>query len=339
MKKLTLKDIAAHFNVSISTISKALKDSYEIGEPLRLKIQDYAKEHNYRPNKLALNLRNNSTKTIGVVIPNILNYFFTQIFYGIEKVANEAGYTIISCISNDSYEKESQTVSFLNAGMVDGLIISLAKETQHLQSIDHIQELVNDNLPLVMIDRVSNEIACDKVIVDDFMAGFKATNHLLELGLRNIVVISKIDWSSVGKLRVQGYIKALKEAGCTVDNRLIVRVEEKDDIEILLKLVLDYKKIDAIIALDEMTAVEVLQMLKGTKYRVPEDISLIGFTNGKLSKYVSPALTTINQHGSYIGETAATMLINRIEGEIKNDFITKQVATNLIVRESTKIKE
>ena len=131
MKKVTLKDIAGYFNVSISTVSKAVNDSHEISSQLKLKIQEYAKEKHYKPNRLALNLLNRSTNTIGVVVPNILNYFFVQVLYGIEKVANENGYNIISCISDESSSKESKTLEFFDSGTVDGLIISLAEETQN----------------------------------------------------------------------------------------------------------------------------------------------------------------------------------------------------------------
>ena len=336
MKKITLKEIAQFFNVSISTVSKAINDSHEISHELKSKIQNYAKEHKYRPNKVALSLLQKKTKTIGVVVPNILNYFFTQVFSGIEKVANERGYILLSCISDESYEKEVATLEFLGGGTVDGLIVSMAEETQFKNQLGHFQNILDEQVPLVMFDRVSDEILCDKVVVDDFEAGYKTTKYFLNLGCRTVGLVTAIDHSSVGKLRAEGYKKALEEANIPYDDKLILRVGKKDDFEVLLTFMLNYKAIDGIMALDEITAVEVLRLIKARGYRVPEDISVVGFTNGKLSRYVTPALTAVSQHGTFIGETAAKVLIERIENNKNADNITKVIKTSLIVRDSTK---
>jgi len=336
MKKITLKEIAQYFDVSISTVSKAINDSHEISRELKVKIQTYAKEHRYRPNKVALSLLQKKTKTIGVVVPNILNYFFTQVFSGIEKVANEHGYILLSCISDESYEKEVATLEFLGGGTVDGLIVSMAEETQFKNKLDHFKNIQDEQIPLVMFDRVSDEIFCDKVVVDDFEAGYKTTKYFLNLGCRTVALVSAIDHSSVGILRVEGYKKALEEAGIPFDDKLILRMGKEDDLEVQLSLLLNYKPIDGIMALDEMTAVEVLRLIKARGYSVPEDISVIGFTNGILSHYVSPALTAVSQHGTYIGETAAKVLIERIESKEFMDCATKVIKTSLIVRDSTR---
>lgn len=339
MKKITLKDIAAHFGVSVSTVSKAINDSYEISISLKTKIQQYAEDNNYSPNRLALSLLNKSTKTIGVVLPNILNYFFTQVFYGIEKVANESGYNLISCISNESYEKEVKTLGVLSSGTVDGLIISLAEETQSKNDVTHIEKFIKSQIPLVLFDRVTDLIKCDKVIVDDFEAGYKATNYFINTGCKNIAIVTPIDHSSVGKLRIDGYKKSLTENNIDYDDKLIVRLAKDDDLSLLLTFLLDYKKIDGILVLDEITAVKLMKILKPKGYRIPEDISIIGFTNGKLSEYVTPSLTTMSQHGSYIGESTARILIDKIENNLSQEeetYTTKVVKTSLIVRESTK---
>ena len=336
MKKITLKEIAQYFGVSISTVSKAINDSHEISDGLKAKIQQFAKDNKYRPNKVALSLLQRKTKTIGVVVPNILNYFFTQVFSGIEKVANERGYILLSCISDESYEKEVATLEFLGGGTVDGLIVSMAEETQFKNKLDHFQNILDEQIPLVMFDRVSDEILCDKVVVDDFEAGYKTTKYFINLGCRTVALVTAIDHSSVGKLRVEGYRKALEEANIPFDDKLILRVGKEDDMEVLVTFLLNYKSIDGIMALDEITAVEILKLIKSRGYRVPEDISVIGFTNGKLSRYVSPALTAVSQHGTYIGETAAKVLIERIESKEYMDCTTKVIKTSLIVRDSTK---
>ncbi|MET1258106.1 LacI family DNA-binding transcriptional regulator [Flagellimonas sp. DF-77] len=337
MKKITLKDIASTFGVSISTVSKAINDSHEISSELKAKIQQFAKDHHYRPNRLALNLLKKSTKTIGVIVPNILNYFFTQVFYGIEQMANKRGYNIISCTTNESYLKEIKTVELFSAGTVDGMILSLAEETQARDDVEHLKEFMGARIPMVMFDRVSDKIECDKVIVDDFEAAYKTTGHLIKTGCRKIAVVSTIFNSSVGKLRIDGYKKALEEHGIAFEERLNVRVDKDDDLELLLSFLLDDDPVDAIMALDEMTAVDVLNIVKLKNKAVPEEVSIVGFTNGRLSKYVSPALTMVSQHGKYIGEMAANMLIDRIENEGDDlPFSTKLIKTSLIERASTK---
>ncbi|WP_420600898.1 LacI family DNA-binding transcriptional regulator [Flagellimonas sp.] len=336
MKKLTLKDIASHFGVSISTVSKSLKDSSEISAEVKSKIQEYAREHRYRPNRVALNLLNKTTRAIGVVVPNILNYFFTQVFYGIEQSANARGYTIISCISDESYKKELQTVELLGSGIVDGLILSLSEETQAKDETEHLQNLIENHIPMVLFDRVTEKISCDKIVVDDFEAGYNTTKYLLKTGCTKIAVVSSIYNSSVGKLRVKGYKKALQESGCNYDEKNVVEVGRNDDLQLLISLLLDNRDIDAIIALDEITAVDTLNILKLKGIAVPDEIAIVGFTNGRLSKYVSPALTMVSQHGKYIGELAANILIDRIEHEGEMPFTTKLVKTSLIERDSTK---
>ncbi len=338
MKKITLKDIAAHFSVSISTASKAINGSHEISTALTEKIQKYAKKKHYKPNRLALNLLNKSNRTIGVIVPNILNYFFVQVLYGIEKIANEKGYNIISCISDESFEKESRTLEFLDSGTVDGLIVSLSEETQELNKIKALMDIVDNQIPLVLFDRVSELVACDKVVVDDFEAGYTATKYFLDTGCKTIAFVSPISKSSVGKLRFDGYRKALLENTIAYDENLVVNFRKEDDLDLLMVLLLNHGPVDAIMGLDEITAVRILQIVKSKGHRVPDDISIIGFTNGQLSKYVTPALTTVSQHGKYIGESAAKQLIHRIEN-LKEDisvFETKVVKTNLILRESTK---
>jgi len=339
MSKLTLKEIAAHFKVSISTVSKAINDSHEISEQLKSKIQEFAKENHYKPNKIALNLVNQSTKTIGVIIPNILNHFFVKVLYGIEKVADERGYSIITCISNESLEKENNTLDFLGAGSVDGIIVSSAAEESELQEhAEHLRGLSLNQIPLVMFDRVSHLVECDKVIVDDFEAGYKATKYFLDTGCRTIAIVTPIKDSIISRLRIDGYKKALAERKIRFDKKLIVPVDGKnDDLDLSMSFLLNYKKIEGIMALDEITTVEVMNIVKKRGYQIPKDVSIIGFTNGVLSSNVSPALTIISQHGAYIGEACAQLLINRIENKgVPEPFNTKVIKTSLIVRESTR---
>ncbi len=338
MSKLKLKDIAKHFDVSVSTVSKAINDSHEVSLSLKKKIQSYANKHHYRPNMVALNLRQRSTKTIGVVIPNILNYFFVKVLYGIEKIADERGYSIVTCITNQSFEKETKTLEYLNTGVVDGVIFSTAaEESQFENHSKYLEELTESNLPIVMFDRATDFDSCDKVVVDDFEAGYKAAKYLIKTGCKALAIATPINQSKISRLRIDGYKKALKEYNISLDKKLIVPISNKEDIELTMSFLLNYKKIDGIIILDEITAVKVMKIVQKRGYKIPEDISIIGFTNGQLSRYVSPSLTTISQHGTHIGETTAKILIDKIEGKIPFDaFETTTVKTSLVVRDSTK---
>ncbi len=336
-KKITLKHIANEFNVSIATVSKALNDSYEISTKTKNKIQQYASAHNYKPNSIALSLLNKKTKTIGVIIPNIMNNFFTKVFVGIEEKATEYGYNLISCISNESYEKEVKTMELLKNGTLDGFILSIAEETQTKAQYQHFKNAINEGVPMVMFDRVTEDIDCDKVIVNDQEGAFNATNHLIQSGCKRIAVISVINNLSVGKLRVEGYKNALQKNNIAIDENLIVILSKKEDFETSLKIVLADKSIDGLLCLEESSAVKALELVKAMQYKIPEDMSIICFTNGKLPQYVSPKITTISQHGKYIGEMAAKMLIERLENPSENiPYTTKIIKTSLIERESTR---
>ncbi len=338
-KRITLKHIANEFNVSIATVSKALNDSYEISTKTKAKIQEYAKEHHYKPNSIALNLQNRKTKTIGIIIPNILNHFFTKVFVGIEKVATEKGYNIITCISNESYEKEVNAMELIKNGALDGFIISIAEETQIKENFSHFKNTINEGIPIVMFDRVSDEIHCDKVIVNDQEGAYNATKHFIETGCTNIALVSNIDNLSVGKLRIEGYKDALRDYNIPIDDALILRIDEFNDIETLLKNLLGSRNIDALLCLEEDSAVDSLKLIQSKGHKVPEDISIIGFTNGKLPRHVTPAITTVSQHGIYLGETAARILIEKLEQDNpseETEYTTKVIKTSIIERATTK---
>lgn len=334
--KITLKKIAAEFNVSIATVSKALNDSHDISTKTKEKIQEFAKKHHYKPNKVALSLLNKKTKTLGVIIPNIMNSFFTEVFVGIEEKATELGYSLISCISNESYEKELNTVELLKSGTIDGFIVSIAEETQINKNFTHLIDAINEGVPIVLFDRVTDEIECDKVIVNDFEGARHATEHLIKTGCKKIALVSVIDNLSVGKLRVEGYKKALSDNFISIDEKIIVRLTKKEDFETSMKIILADKNIDGLLCLEESSALESLKLIKSMKYKIPQEMSIICFTNGKLPQYVSPTITTISQHGKYIGETATKMLVDRIESKQEIEFSTKIIKTSLIERETTK---
>jgi LacI family transcriptional regulator len=336
--KATLKQIAKELHVSVSTVSKALNDSPEISEQTKVKVQEYAKLKNYKPNIIGLNLKNRKTKTIGVIIPNILNSFFAKVFTGIEKVADEKGYNVITCISNESIEKEMHTLDMLSNGTIDGFILSISEEAQKLQEFGHFNEIINDGTPIVMFDRISDEVECDKVIVDDFDSATDATQHLINLGCKKIALFSSIDNLSVGKLRAEGYFNALKSNNREADKNLIVLTDSEEDFNNKAKTLFQNHKIDGIFALDEHASVSAIKMGLANGYKIPEELSIIGFADGVWSRRLTPSLSTVSQHGPEIGEAAAKLLIERLENndEDSGNYKTSVIKTELRQRDSTR---
>jgi LacI family transcriptional regulator len=335
--KATLKQIAKELNVSVSTVSKALSNSPEISEPTKIKIQEFAKLKNYKPNNVAINLKNRSTKTIGVIIPNILNPFFAKVFSGIEKMANEKGYNVITCISNESLKKEIHTMDMLSNGTIDGFILSISEETQKQQEFKHFKEIISEGIPIVMFDRVSDEVNCDKVIVDDFDSSVNAVNHLIKLECKKIALLTSIDNLSVAKLRAQGYVKALNDNDIAIDRNLIIRTDNPDEFDFRLQELIDTQKIDGIFALDEHASTMAMKMAIKKGIKIPEELSVIGFADGVWSRRLTPSLSTISQHGIEIGEEAAKMLIEKLESkEEEYTYRTTVIKTELRQRDSTR---
>jgi len=336
--KVTLKQLANELNVSISTVSKALKNSYEINENTIKKVKALAKKYNYKPNKTALNLKNRQTKTIGVIIPNILNYFFAKVLLGIEEEANAKGYQIIICLSNNQYEKEVASLNLLCDGSVDGLILSVAKETQILKKSKHFKEAIDDGYPIVMFDRVSNDIKnCDKVINDDVDAAYKATKYLLESNCKKIAFISAIDHIGIGKLRSKGYNKAINEYKKYKNKPILVTIDNKKNYgKIIKRLFKEHTDIDGILATDNVSAATALKVASKKGYKVPKDLSIIGFSDDKISRLASTPITTVSQHALDIGKSAVNTIIDRIESNETLPYKTTVIETELTVRDSTK---
>ena len=345
MQKLTLKKIAQELEVSISTVSKALRDSPEISLDTRQKIKAFAKLYNYKPNNIALSLKNRKTKTIGVIIPEIVHYFFTTVISGIEKVANERGYNVIIGLSNESFTKEVINMEMLANGSIDGFILSVSKETQRLKDYHHLNEVISQGMPVVMFDRVVKEVECDKVIVDDVQGARKAVLSLIESGSRRIGIITTEDHVSVGSLRTTGYMNALAVSNIPLDESLILKLsDELNDDDNLNNLEAEinsylsaHSDLEAVFAVNEKYALMAIKVASKLGKRVPEDLQVIGFTDGVLSKYSFPGLTTVSQHGRELGATAASMLIDRLEEDnIEPPYKNVVVETELVQRESTR---
>lgn len=339
-KKITLKQIARELEVSISTVSKALKNSKEISKDTTEKIQAFAKLYHYKPNNIALSLKNRRTKNIGVIIPDIVHHFFTTVFRGIEKYADTRGYNVIACVSDESFEKEVINMEMLANGSIDGFVMALSAETQRKNDFHHLMEIIDQGMPLVLFDRVTDEVICDKVVINDFESAYIATKKLIEDGRKRIALITTESYLNVSEKRAQGYYKALKDHGLELDKNLILRLPYQFEDEEKSEAFFASTNMDAVLCVNEIFAVRAMRIAQGNGKKIPEDISFIGFTDGILSKFANPALTSIAQHGERMGEVAAKMLIEKIEqdDEIEQEeatYKTEVIEATLIEREST----
>lgn len=335
-QKITLKHIAKELDVSISTVSKALKNSEEISRDTKEKIQAFAKLYNYRPNNIAISLKNKRTKNIGVIVPDIVHHFFTTVVRGIEKYANSKGYNVIVCLSNESFDKEVINMEMLANGSIDGFIMSLSAGTEKKGDYNHLKEVTGQGIPLVLFDRVTNEVACDKVVIDDQLGGYMATKKLIDEGRKRIALLTTEDYFSVSKNRNQGYKKALMDAGLEINEDYILKLPYMDIDEAAIGQFFDKIKVDAVLSVNEIFGIHGMRVLQKLGYKIPEDVSIIGFTDGLLAKYAYPSLTSIAQHGEKMGELAAEMLIQKVESEKEEEsFQTKILEPTLIERNST----
>ena len=268
-QKITLKHIARELEVSISTVSKALKNSDEISDDTKEKVQAFAKLYNYKPNNIAVSLKNKRTKNIGVVIPDIVHHFFTTVFRGIEKYANEQGYNVIICVSDESFDKEVINMEMLNNGSIDGFIMSLSAETQQKNDITHLKQVIDQGTPLVLFDRVTDELECDKVILNDQEIAYEATKKLLKEGRKRIALATTESYFNVSEKRADGYRQALNEYGMEVDNDLVLVLPYNDIQESMIEDFYDRAKVDAILSVNEIFAIQCISVAKkrGMKMR------------------------------------------------------------------------
>ena len=336
-KKVNIKTIASELDVSPSTVSKALKDSHEISVETRKRIQAYAKFYNYKPNSLALSLRNQKTMVIGIIVPDIVHHFFTKVISGIESIANHKDYNLMICISKDSYEKEVQNVDMLTNGSVDGLLVSVAKETLEKENFDHFNQLIEQEFPIVFFDRVPPHSQVDKVIIDDIAGGYNATKHLIEKGCKKLAILTTPSHVTVGVKREKGFLNALNKFGLKIYPNFNIKVDEKCTINKQIEKLFTQDELpDGIFAVNETYAAMAMKMVQKKGLRVPEDIAVIGFTDGLVSKFTSPTLTTIAQHGQTMGAKATDLLLELIfQKDKKESPKTTVISTNVVEREST----
>ncbi|MEN8789599.1 MAG: LacI family DNA-binding transcriptional regulator [Flavobacteriaceae bacterium] len=335
-RKITLKDIARELDVSISTVSKALKNSEEIGRNTKEKIQAFAKLYNYKPNNIAISLKNKRTKNIGVIIPDIVHHFFTTVFRGIEKYANQKGYNVIVCVSDESFDKEVINMEMLANGSIDGFIMALSAETQMKNDFNHLKEVTEQGIPLVLFDRVTDEVNCDKVIINDEQAAYDAVVRLIDSGKNRIALFTTENYLGVSRKRADGYFRALKEYNIEPDENLVLQLPFQYENEDKSETFFNSQNFDAVLCVNEIFAVRAIRIAQLKGIKIPQDLSIIGFTDGILSKLSSPSLTSVAQHGIRMGEIAAKMLIEKVESDRDQEtFRTEIIEATIIEREST----
>ncbi len=334
--QVTIKDIARILGISASTVSRALKDHPDISVSTKEQVNKVATELNYRPNPIALSLRSRRSNVIGVIIPEIVHYFFSSVISGIEKVASEHGYSVIVSQSGENFDKEVALCdTFLNS-IIDGLLISVSKETTDYSHLNLFRE---EEIPVVFFDRMIEEFACDRVIINDFDGAYKATEHLIIEGRRRIVHFAGPQTRLIGRNRKDGYLQALRNNGVVVDETLIIPCDDFDKAIVeTTKLIENGIKFDAIFTANDFTAAGVLKVLKMRGIYVPRDVSVVGFGNDYISKMTDPALTSVQQPGFEMGQKAMEMLINRIKNPKSNDFKTDILPTLLVKRDSSRGK-
>ncbi len=335
---MTMKDIARELGISVSTVSRALKDSPRISAERRAMIQQYAREHNFTPNVLAESLRHSKVqpiKMIGVIIPEFTHFYFSSVLAGIEGEASARGYLIIVALSGESYEREVRICQSFYENKVCGIIVSQAKGTHRY---DHFERLMEAGVPLVFYDRICTGVNASRVVVDDYMGAFNAVTHLIETGCKRIAFYGSAPTLEISKNRFNGYKDALLKHGLKYDESITRICDNRADAEAITPELLQGDNIpDGFFAVNDDTAIGILYTAKRMGFRVPDDISICGFTNGQRAVACDPMLTTVEQRGVKVGEEAADILIDQVEGILPRDKAERRVVrTRLVVRGTTR---
>ncbi|MBQ8456014.1 MAG: LacI family DNA-binding transcriptional regulator [Prevotella sp.] len=335
---LTMKDIAREFGISVATVSRALKNSPRISAERRAAIQQYAREHNFTPNMIAESLRHSRVqplKVIGVIIPEFAHYYFSSILSGIEEEASARGYRIMVAQSNEQYEREVKICQSFYENKVCGIIVSQAKDTHQY---DHFQRLIDAGVPLVFYDRICTGVNASRVVVDDYMGAYNAVTHLIETGCTRIAFYGSAMTLEISKNRYNGYKDALLKHGIQPDKNLTRFCDNRTDAEAITpELLSSENPPNGFFAVNDDTAIGILYTAKRMGFRVPEDISICGFTNGQRAVACDPMLTTVEQRGIKVGKEAVDILIGHVEGTIPLDKAERRIVrTRLIIRGTTK---
>ena len=336
--QITIKDIARELGISPSTVSRALKDHPDISRETKKAVNDLAEKLNYEPNVVALSLRSRKTKTIGVVIPELVHFFFSTVISGIEHEANASGYTVILTQSAESLEREKSSLRTLYNSRVDGMLISISRETT---TFDHITPILDRGIPVVFYDRILPVGTTSGILVEDYSGARDAVRHLVTQGCKSIGLIQAAPNLEISLDRKRGYQDALSEAGLPLDDSYVIDCQdgEMESGRLAMEKLLSMPVLpDGVFANNDALAIGALKAIRSKGLRVPQDIALIGFSNWAYSQITEPPLSTVDQPGFEMGRQATRMLITRIEHPEDDKPMPHQVVrlqTGLVVRESS----
>ncbi len=331
--QVTIKDIARELGVSPSTVSRALKDHPDISAATKLQVRELVDKYNYKPNAIALSLRGGKSYTISVLVPQIVHHFFSSVISGIEEAAQAKGYNVMIFQSSEKYEREVAIAQSVQSNRAEGLLVSVSKSTKNFK---HFKDLMDDDFPIVFFDRVCDEIETDKVVVDDFNGAMNAVEYLINTGCKRIAHFAAPQHLLIGYQRQRGYISALEKNGFEVDDELIIQCDTIEQAkEQIPKLMALKNPPDAIFTVNDMTAAGAINALKKLKLKIPEDVSIIGFTDGLISTVTDPPLSTVSQHGFDIGLKAAELLLRRLDDDKEFKPTTEVIKTELVIRGTT----
>ncbi|NVJ87083.1 MAG: LacI family DNA-binding transcriptional regulator [Algoriphagus sp.] len=334
----TIKDIARELNVSSSTVSRALKDYPGISDETKRKVKELAAKLNYRPNAIALSLRKSRSFTIGVIIPEVVHFFFSTVISGIEEVANSRGYNVILTQTNEKYDRERSSIETMLSNQIDGFLVSYSKETQ---DFDHFSNLLDQGYPIVFFDRVPQIPKAINVMVDDYRGAYDAVSHLIRQGYKRIIHLAGPKNLAISKERIRGYRDALTDHGIEVDESLIVECPLGTDTESrkitteILKS--DSVRPDAFFGNNDMAAVGAMLACKDAGLQIPNDVGIVGFSNWQFCSMIDPGLSSVAQPGFQMGAKATEILLDIIEKKLDPEQITESVTlpTELLIRKSS----
>ena len=332
-KPATIKDIAKRLNISLSTVSRALRNASDVNPDTKKAVMALSEELNYQPNKLALSLRQKQTHTIGVIVPN-LDYVLSLMVRGIDEVALEAGFTVMVCQSNESFGREILNTRRLLESLVDGFIISVSSESK---SFDHFKKIQERNLPVVVFDRVTPHLNAPSVRIDNEEGGFLATEHLIEQGYKRIAALAGPENLGVSNSRLDGYLTALKKHRIKKDPELIVHCDFNQDYAYFatLELLAMKKRPDAIFTISDRMAIGAMLAIKKKGLRMPEDIGLVGFNNEPVTSLVTPSISSVDMPSFELGKAAAKLFIETMHNKEQLVHEEKVLKPKLIIRESS----
>lgn len=327
MNKVNIKFLAQKLNMAPSTVSRALNDSYEISPATKQRVLALAKELNYQPNPYARSLRAHKSKTIGVIIPERINNFFSQVIDGIEEITQEQGYHLLVYNSHEDVEQEKKILSYLMSGRVDAIVMSVSSQTNNSEHLSLVQ---SQDIPLLFFDRIAHDIPTTKFITNDYQSGFDATQHLIANGCQKICFLLLSREITIGRERLRGYLDAIQASKLNFEETWVIQCSqsEKTNFETLKALLYPMNRPDGLVSSVEKLAVTTYHVVKELKLKIPENLKIISFSNMRIANLLDPPLSTISQPANEIGHQCAKLLMKKLANPSKLEITDETIILN-----------